>query len=173
MASLSYIHSSAVIDGPGNCYRYFLERRWGPGPAVCFIMLNPSTADADVDDPTIRKCVGFAKFWGYEAILIVNLFAFRATDPNDLYEYDGHLVGPLNSIYIERAVISSDYVVAAWGTKGSYREADKLVEAQVTQDLGRSMHCLKLSKAGHPWHPLYVPYAQSPQIYKGSFINGG
>lgn len=163
---------SAVIDPTGR-YRYILHREWDATRGrVCWIMLNPSTADANVDDPTIRRCIGFTKAWGYGALSVVNLFALRATNPRALllpaYEVEqagfAHAVrdtiGPHNDAWIDRAQDEANLVVAAWGNYGSLHGRDQ----QVIDIVGRQfLQHLGLTKAGQPWHPLYVRADVLPQ----------
>lgn len=148
---------------PDGVYRYRLGRRWAPGGSrMAFVMLNPSTADADVDDPTIRRCIGFAKREGCSAIAVVNLYAFRATKPVRVAEADARgvdIVGPENLLHLQTAVGSSDLVVAAWG--GSIEKLprrDWLVDYVVDLCVGldRDLFALGHTAAGHPRHPLYV-----------------
>lgn len=116
-------------------------------------MLNPSTADADIDDPTIRKCIGFAKRLGYGSILVNNLFAYRATDPKEL-KRNGYLVGELNDGHIKSMNVTTDKIVCAWGVnaRGLSRVKDvlKLIE---------NPYALRLTNDGVPWHPLMLPYS--------------
>ena len=109
---------SAEIS-PCGLYRYSLTRKWEAWKGtVNFIMLNPSTADAQEDDPTIRRCIGFAKAWGYGGIVVTNLFAYRATNPKELKKVDKPF-GEHNHLYqLEAAVISSELTVCAWGAHG-------------------------------------------------------
>lgn len=131
-------------------YRYRLTRRWGDGENVAtFIMLNPSTADADLDDPTIRRCVGFAKREGCDALQVVNLFAYRATTPAVLRTV-ADPVGSENDEYLRRAIDSPGLRIAAWGVHG---RADRIV---VVKSAGAALHALGTTKDGHPRHPLYV-----------------
>lgn len=147
---------SAVLSEDG-VYRYRLTRRWGFGPTALFIMLNPSTADAMQDDPTIRRCRGFARSWGMAALDVVNLYAWRATKPADLPS-DSRAVGPENDFHIRTAMrdvwITNGVAVAAWGAHG---KADRVAEVV---DLAHSgcmpLLALGTTKAGHPRHPLYV-----------------
>ena len=105
---------------PPARYRYRLSRTWDPtGPVVAFVMLNPSTADAEVLDPTVRRCVGFARGWGFGSLEVVNLFAFRATDPRDLLRAAAP-VGAANDRAILDAASAADRVVVAWGTRGTH-----------------------------------------------------
>ncbi len=144
-----WVSKNAVISECGT-YRYMLKRKWGPGKPVLFIMLNPSTADAFQDDPTIRRCMRFAASWGYGGILAGNLFAFRATNPKEL-QTASDPVGPENDDWLERLADEAGIVVAAWGSHGSYAGRDKQVTAMF-QDL----HCLALTSGGQPRHPLYL-----------------
>jgi hypothetical protein len=149
---------SAVISHCGK-YRYHLYRRLGEGRrAATFIMLNPSTADHEVDDPTIRKVMGFARHWGCDELHVVNLFAYRATRLMDLRAAVDP-VGPENSAWLRRAVeLASDgLVVCAWGTHGAYMGQDKAALGWVG-GLCQPM-CLGRTQDGHPRHPLYVPYS--------------
>lgn len=151
-----------MIDGPGECYRYWLTRRWGQSDdqIVNFVMMNPSVADASVDDPTIRRCIGFARSWGYGGLVVTNLFALRSTDPMELYHVDDP-VGPLNDEYIARWAGGADLVVAAWGALGVMKGRS----AEVLYDLrkrGIVPHAISMTKGGHPGHPLYLPKILRP-----------
>ncbi len=148
---------SAVLSDCGK-YRYHLYRRLGEGRrAATFIMLNPSTADHEVDDPTIRKVMGFVRRWGCDELHMVNLFAFRATRPANLRAATDP-VGPGNREWLRRAVerACDGLVVCAWGTHGSYLGQDEAVLGWIG-GLCQPM-CLSLTRGGHPRHPLYVPY---------------
>jgi hypothetical protein len=153
--------SSAAISECGR-YRYSLHRRWGDGDQVCWIMLNPSTADAKQDDPTIRRCIGFSRRWGFGGLVIVNLFAWRATDPKEvkaqLQDQAGpNMVGPLNREAIRAAIESSAVIVAAWGAS---LQPWSVAMGQLAQldchYRGRALMCLGTTKGGSPRHPLYV-----------------
>lgn len=136
-------------------YRYLLSRRWAPGPAALFVMLNPSTADDLRDDPTIRRCVGFARRWRAPAVEVVNLYALRATDPRDLFAH-GAPVGPDNDAAIADAAARAQTIVVAWGAHGA---RDPRRVARVIELLrGRALACLGANAGGSPRHPLFVPY---------------
>lgn len=142
--------SDAVID-PSGRYRYYLSRKWrNDDKQVCFVMLNPSTADAFQDDPTIRRCIGFAQFWGFGSMVVVNLFAWRSTSPTDLKRASDPF-GLLLMHYIKAAVQQSKMTVAAWGTHGGYLGQDRQVFPYL-----RNPVCLGVTKGGYPKHPLYV-----------------
>jgi hypothetical protein len=148
---------TAVISSCGK-YRYHLCRRIGNGygPVATFIMLNPSTADALVDDPTVRKCVGFSKLWGCGELQVLNLFAYRAPTPAELVSALGP-VGPKNSEYIRRTVaMTNGPVICAWGAFGGHLRQDEAVLGLI-DGLCVPM-CLGVTKQGRPRHPLYVPY---------------
>lgn len=127
-----------------------------------FIMLNPSTADAEVDDPTIRRCIGFAKAWELDGLRVLNLFALRATNPKELYEATDP-VGPHNRDAFEDLRMNStqfDKVVCAWGTHGGFKGQDKVVMGWLDSILlpyGNGAQALGITKGGFPKHPLYLP----------------
>jgi hypothetical protein len=118
---------------------------------LVFLMLNPSTADANHDDPTIRRCIGFAKDRGFGGIDVVNLFAWRATRPSELLAVDDP-VGPMNDMHI-RAASEGRTIVAAWGAGGSHRDRVAHVWQLIPFE---HVVCLGITKHGHPRHPLYV-----------------
>jgi len=136
-------------------YRYMLLRKWNNHGLVAIIGLNPSTADEYEDDPTIRRCRGFAQQWGYGGIVMLNLFGFRATDPGQLKKTVDP-IGPENDLYIKSWVAASDIIVAAWGAYGSIHGRDDAVK-EILRSSGRSVQCLGRTKQGHPRHPLYMP----------------
>lgn len=150
---------------PDGVYRYHLWRELAPATfGTCvFVMLNPSTADANIDDPTIRKCRGFASGLGYRRLEVVNLFAYRATNPRDLSRV-ADPVGPYNNEFIVETCRNAGLVICAWG-------GDRFARSRATQVLellresGRPLVCLRKSAEGYPWHPLYIPYSQKVQPY--------
>ena len=141
-------------------YRYKLWRRWGDGGLLALVGLNPSTADATQDDPTIRRCVAFAKSWGYGSLMMVNLFAFRATLPAQM-KNAADPVGPLNDARLLEVALSASLTVAAWGAHGAYLGRGAQVRALLPR-----LHYLRLTKAGHPGHPLYLPAGLKPQPWE-------
>lgn len=151
-------HGGAVISDCGR-YRYRLWRRWGRGAHALFCMLNPSTADAQVDDPTIRKCIGFARRWGCDAIEVVNLFAWRATDPSALAGVEDP-VGPDNEPHIIEAARAAELVVVAWGGRPSGVDPSAFKErgARTARLLGGAPLCLGRTFRGEPRHPLMLAY---------------
>jgi hypothetical protein len=158
---------AAVISDCGR-YRYRLDRVWSRNekPAV-FVMLNPSTADALVDDPTIRRCMGFARARDFGGIVVVNLFAWRATEPAELTAraHEGFdVVGPDNDRHLAEVFADAHTVVAAWGVRGVFLGRDRTVAAMVPASA--QLTCLRTTKAGHPEHPLYLPGRLTPQPFE-------
>lgn len=163
--ALAYGDRGATLS-EGRLYRYALWRDldWGDDRGykgtVNWIMLNPSTADESKDDPTIRRCVGFARRWGYGSIVVTNLYGLRATDPRELRAHPWP-VGPLNDSRIRCHASLSDLVVVAWGNHGGKRAAEVLA---LLRGLREPMHerarnplCLGVTKLGQPVHPLRQP----------------
>jgi hypothetical protein len=144
---------SAVISGDG-LYRYRLERRWSPGPTVAWIMLNPSTADGEADDATLKRVTAFSRSWGFGALRVVNLYAYRATEPADLWKA-ADPVGPDNDRHIARAV-SCVEIVAAWGANARADRIAAVLEVLAKAPGAGRVHALATTKAGQPRHPLYL-----------------
>lgn len=155
-----YIVSHAALSDDG-LYRYVLLRRWdvrAGARLLLYIMLNPSTADASLNDATIRSCVRLAKQLGYGGIAVVNLFAFRSRDPGALLTTKD-VVGPENDAWVEMMTLQATDVVAAWGAFVSKhldfkRQAGHIIEL-VTKH--KPLHCFATTRAGYPKHPLYLP----------------
>ena len=151
---MSFRKSGAEISLCQN-YRYNLWRQWTDNPdcGTCvFIGLNPSTADNIEDDPTIRRCIQYAKDWGCGRLVMLNLFAYRATDPA-VMKQQARPVGSLNDYNLRFHTIGAQIVVAAWGNHGSHRGRYK--EALTAIDEHVDLKCFKVTKAGQPIHPLY------------------
>jgi hypothetical protein len=146
---------------PCRRYRYSLWRNWSglipdqSGYAM-FIGLNPSTADEQLDDPTVRRCIAYAKAWGYAGLCMTNLFAFRATEPRDMLK-EPEPVGQDNDRTLLNLSETAGVVVAAWGTHGSHQRRDDAVMGMMP-----ALHCLRLTRSGHPGHPLYLPKTLRP-----------
>ena len=152
------MRKDAFISQCGQ-YRYLLMRVWDSGlPVLIIIMLNPSTADALLDDPTIRRGIAFARREGFGGIIVINLCAFRATQPDDMKKADDP-IGPINDdqirLLFELAASSGVPVLAAWGTNGTFRNRDTEVRL-IALETGVDLVCLGTTKEGHPRHPLYV-----------------
>lgn len=179
-----YISSGADIS-PCGLYRYRLWREWrgtgshenwrwygfkdGAGaecgdPKTClFVMLNPSTADGEKDDATIRRCVGFAKAWRYDRMEVVNLYAFRATKPRDMWAAGEARHAPRNQSVIRSSARDAGIIIAAWGTHGAEGDQGEIVRGWLH---GYDIHHLGLSKDGHPKHPLYLPADAKPELLR-------
>lgn len=152
---------SAIISDCG-AYRYRLERTWDPElPRVAFLMLNPSTADAEADDPTIRRCIGFAKSWGFGGLIVGNLFALRSTDPKALYSHPDP-IGPENNGHLRTISVDAETIVCAWGAHGAFRDRGREVAKMLDFC---NLAALKVTKEGHPGHPLYIAADVQPKAY--------
>lgn len=132
---------------------------------INFIMLNPSTADETLNDPTITRCIGFARRWQYTSLIVTNLFAFRATDPADLKRATDP-VGVENDDYIMKIAKASAAVVVAWGVHGVHQDRARQV-VRLLADAGVTPHCLGTTKDGYPKHPLYLRSDVQMQPYSG------
>src|SRR5262245_13924770 len=141
-------------------YRYQLWRIWDKSnPFMNVIGLNPSTADETKDDPTIRRCIGFAKAWGYGGLYVTNLFAFRATKPKDMKKALDP-IGPDNDLWIQHTAELCKLVIAAWGENGGFANRDAHVRAMVNR-----LHVFRLTpKSRVPEHPLYLPGDLKPVL---------
>jgi hypothetical protein len=132
-------------------YRFALWRTWDDSkPFVMIIGLNPSTADEVENDPTIIRCINFAKYWGYGGVCMANLFAYRATDPS-VMKSKIDPVGTENDMWLTNLAQDAGIVVAAWGNDGSH-----LNRSSVVKELLPNLHYLKMNKSGEPAHPLYL-----------------
>lgn len=159
-------HLSRAVISQCQTYRYTLDRIWDTSrPAALFIMLNPSTATAEVDDPTIIRCRKRAERAGCGSLTVVNLFAYRATNP-DALALASDPVGPANDAWITVALANQpSLVVAAWGGS-AVKAGARLAADRVTRVLELinahdvPVKCLGTTKDGYPRHPLYVPAAQ-------------
>ncbi len=154
-----------------NCHRTVLTRSWiGTGGLINWIMLNPSIADQISDDPTIRKCIGFSKRWGFSRMVVTNLFSFRATYPGDLRDLVridyARAVGVNDGPLIENAK-KADLIVAAWGVHGGLAGRDLDVCHRVLS--GFQLHCIGVTKDGHPLHPCMAAYTDKPIPWKPRF----
>ena len=180
-----YIAAGANVSACGT-YRYSLYREWrgthdpknwewfdrdyGEPKSCVFVMLNPSTADGQTDDPTIRRCVGFAKAMNYERIDVLNLFAFRATNPKQLLtlNHSDNPVGVHNQRYFNEVIPHAGIVIAAWGAHGSHIGQDETVLGWIEERTNLPVQCLGITKEGHPRHPLYLPSTARPMPFSGA-----
>jgi hypothetical protein len=161
------VGNSAIIS---DCelFRYELSRVWSDeGPLGCVIMVNPSTADADDDDATIRKLKGFATLAGWGGFIVVNKFAYRATDVNALNTIDDP-TGPFNSGHVAAAMIKCDVAVVAWGSlgklplrlRGQWRNIVRIADA-----MEKPLHCWATCQDGHPRHPVMLGYDKPLKLW--------
>lgn len=157
------------IFSKDRAYRYWLEREWDAAlPRLGFVMLNPSTADEEKNDPTIERCERRAVKLGYGTLVVVNLFALRATDPNELYRHPRPIsedaTGEINDKAILKARSYCDKLILGWGVHGEHRrrgfEVHKMLDFTMSSfPVARNVFHIGRTKDGHPRHPLYVPYS--------------
>lgn len=146
-----------TVFSPCRRYRYTLWREWDASLPYCqFIGLNPSTADETNDDPTIRRCIAFAKLWGFGALCMTNIFAWRDTDPEKMKRAEDP-TGPNNDTWLMDVARGAGVVVAAWGNHGAYILRGKRVQLAM-EDQGVFLKCFRKTKTGQPEHPLYQPH---------------
>jgi len=138
---------------PCRTWRYALWRHWGDGPKIAFIGLNPSTADETCDDPTVRRCIGFARSWGFGGLYMLNAYAFRATLPADLKSALDP-IGPHQDRRLRHYARRADGLIAAWGTHCEPQRA-----ARICTLLRQRLDCLGRTRNGSPCHPLYLSKA--------------
>ena len=149
--------NTTALLSEDKLYRYQLLRVWDETlPRVLFVMLNPSTADATKDDPTIRRVISFAKSWGYGGVYVGNLFAFRSTDPKGL-KYVKDPIGENNIQHIQAMVGLVDKIIYAWGNNQK--------EPKWLSELVPTPYCIDISKKGVPKHPLYLKKDTQLKLY--------
>lgn len=168
LRGLPTIARRAAVISPCELYRYTLEREFGDyedgtpysgAGSIMFVMLNPSTADAEKDDPTIRRCLGFAHSFNFRELLVANVYSFRATNPQDLWdsaEAGIRLRGPEHEYYFAGLAFRAHRVVMAFGNHAASPDR-RLVEKLLTDNFKGDPCCLKRNKDGSPGHPLYLP----------------
>lgn len=169
---ISGLERTAVFDKTGR-YRYQLGRRWRPnGKTVAFVMLNPSRADAALDDPTLRACMQFAQRWNYASLCVVNLFAYRTPHPTAL-KTAKNPIGQKNDAYVAKAAARADKVVLAWGNWGGLYERDRTI-LSLLSPYQHKLTYLQLNRSGQPRHPLYVKRDQplKPFSLNAAYPNG-
>lgn len=164
----------AVLDHSGS-YRYLLRREWDTTkPKALWIMLNPSTANHQEDDPTVKSCIQFTSKWGYGSFEVVNLFAYRSKSPSDLKSLPKEVaIGFENYSYIQDAMDRADLIVAAWGSNGKIHKRNQDDEL-ITLFEKYQLNCLDILKNGDPRHPLFFSTDKPFKNYKltiGSFKN--
>ena len=158
------VRSSATLSDCGR-FRYRLARNWSESadePVLLFVMLNPSTADAEINDPTIKRCMSFARAEGFGGIEVVNLFAYRATKPAVLRSA-GWQVGPKNDHHITQAASTASGVCVAWGAHAGHPVATARVQQVMPMlwSIRGELLCLHITASGHPSHPLFLTSACS------------
>ena len=158
---------SAIFD-ISQRYRYCLTRCWAdthePIHQVTFIMLNPSTANAEKDDPTIRACSQFAQHWGYNQLTVVNLFAYRTPHPSAL-EKTTDPIGPNNDRYLVEATTSADKVILAWGNSGNLLNRAQTV-LSLLHTYKHKLYTLERNHSNQPRHPLYIKRTTVPKLWR-------
>jgi hypothetical protein len=180
------VPDTGAVFSPCECYRYRLWRYWGDGAGgwCVFLLCNPSTATATTDDPTIRRCIGFAKSWRMSGVRILNLFAIRSTDPNELSRVSyADAIGPDNDSHIEWVTRptfagSEQRIVCAWGCPGNtdtrkiirHRARDVLATLKALQ---RPLWCLGRAQDGAPRHPLYLARDTALEPFGGGLARAG
>lgn len=163
MRLLEGVTATARLSSCGT-YRYSLTRSWDESQLrVLWVMCNPSTADADQDDQTLRACQDFTRRWGYGSLTVANLFALRSPHPDRLRQHPDP-IGPSNDAVLAAAFADVDryaLVIAAWGDHGAYMHRGLIVH-RMAERVDRLMHALAFSKVGRPRHPLYLPRTLEP-----------
>lgn len=171
---------SAQIS-PCEQYRWSLSRVWGDdgGRMVCWLMLNPSTADAEIDDPTVKRCIHFSKSWGYDGLVIVNIFPFRSSRPDECKRWIARenqgardVIHHKNRPLVVETAKASSMVVAAYGAGDWYQNeaANLLEDITCNRESWPDIYCLGTNKRGRPLHPmargkLRVPNDQKPILF--------
>lgn len=162
IGNLRMIESGARFS-PCRTWRYALWRRWTPGPTVLWLLLNSSSADETTNDPTVERCqrrtrtMEAGRYGGYE---VCNIFALRSTDPKGLYMAEDP-VGPENDAAIMDRIRAAERVICGWGNHGQLHQRGRQVLAML-RNHGITPECLKITGAGEPGHPLYIPYSADP-----------
>jgi hypothetical protein len=155
---------SLAVYSPCTQYRYELTRVWDAGaPRVVFVMLNPSTATEIQNDPTVERCERRARALGFGGFRVVNIFAYRATDPKRM-RAQADPVGPANDAAIVAAAGWGDRIICAWGNHGAHLGRGRVVEG-LLRSQGKPLFHLSLTRAGVPKHPLYIGYAVQPMLW--------
>jgi hypothetical protein len=154
-------NSSGAVFSPCRRWRYLLWRRWDASkPVANFLMLNPSTADEVKLDPTCARARDFAERWGFGALIVTNIFAFRNTSPEKM-KAAADPVGPGNDAAIVRAAKDSALVVCAWGNHGQFLDRSSRVLSLLKKNK-IELHTLRVNANGEPAHPLYLPGRLKP-----------
>lgn len=161
-----FLERDAVISECGK-YRYLLRRAWDhKQPRALFVMLNPSTADAAVDDATIRSCIRLSKGLGYGSFEVVNLFAWRSTDPDQLPIAHGEAIGVDNERIMCAAIVRCDVAICAWGAHPMVRRVHPHFTVERIRSYRPEAYCFGRTKQGFPKHPLYIKSGTPLEIYR-------
>ncbi len=153
--------TSTATFSPDRVHRYALWRTWDESKGiVMFIGLNPSTADEVKNDPTVTRCINYAKRWGYGGMIMSNIFAYRATDPK-VMKAAKDPVGSENDKWLLKLANESIVIMAVWGNHGEFMKRGKAV-MDLFKDV--ELHCLVMNKTGHPKHPLYYSNSLKPVL---------
>jgi hypothetical protein len=164
MSEPTYLDQGAVFS-PDGVYRYALWRCWDAAkPLVGFNLCNPSKADAEKLDPTLRRVLGFSQAWGFGGFWIGNIFGLKSTDPSALYQVEDP-VGPENDRHLDEIAARCSLLVAGWGVHGKLKHRGDTVRRRLA-NAGRALYVLRLSKDGHPAHPLYLPGSLEPKPWR-------
>lgn len=159
-----------ALFSPDGKYRYVLTREWNKqgSKTINFLMMNPSTADANILDPTVKKCVKWSVLWGYDKLIITNLFAYRSTDVKQIYKVLDP-IGPDNNYHIEQTfkMCHNGLVVAAYGNNGKHLNRNLEAEA-LAAIAGVDLYCLRTTKLDLPEHPLYLPSNLEPALWRNN-----
>jgi hypothetical protein len=151
----------AATFSPCRKYRYTLERELsGEQSTVNFVMLNPSTAGEFKNDPTVSRCISYARRWEFGQLVVTNIFAYRATLPADMKAV-ADPVGPENNGFLVSVAMAADLVVCAWGEHGAHLDRGAHV-LDLLRKLEKPIHALRLNAGGQPAHPLYLPGSLDP-----------
>lgn len=167
METLFADNGASAEFSPCKTYRYTLTREWADGSCIAWLMFNPSVADEFVLDPTVRRCVGFSKRWGFGRLIILNLYAVRNPDPRAVTRMGVSAVGPMNDYWILESAREACEIVCAWGCAQHAPEIDARIDHILSlvraQNPEVSMTCLGYRKDQHPRHPLMVAY-DTPRV---------
>lgn len=160
------IEGTALFGGRRKQYRYRLSRLWEPTrPTILFVMMNPSVADRQQDDRTIRRCIAFAKAWNYGQLLVGNVFAYRCTDQKRLLETEDP-IGKDNDAHLLAMAASAEKIICAYGKPHPTLRTRGLAVADLYRANGHTLHTLRLSQDGTPVHPLYLPGDLEPLMWQ-------
>lgn len=155
-------YESMAIYSPCEHYRYVLHRKWAEGKMVAFIGLNPSTATEEQNDPTVRRCIGYAQAWKFGGMVMLNAFAYRSTDPLALKKLIDP-IGPRNDVYLREWTTKADMILACYGTYAVWRGRNREVKALLAD---KKVYHLGVTNCGHPRHPLYLRANLLPQEWR-------